>query len=840
MRIKIGLLHNLKVSHQTIYLDKGTISQVVSLNSFDDLADLVQGMEYPKADHGKDEQYGLCPTAFKPVRTKIEGTDHLPECLRYNVSYVRRAVYDLDVMGFMYIDIDNSKPSRKVRIEEIEQRLSEKFDCPFFIYTTRSHTDECHRFRILMSVDRHISRSEAQKIAVWMNKTVMSGQADTSVYDPTDFIYTPPYGSQYRRRYDGQPLDVNRIFSEADVLLDDEPHLLVGGSKQGPKRAQSNISNAVRSGSFSDAVNDTSIRPEISISNPDIFHPSWLDLYRNPSSHWDAMRCILGKVWKMTDAGLTYGEMAHLFVEIDATKGGYFQTKYGADKTNELLRWYFLIPAEGANDNWKPILSREDIGLTIDAVEAQCGEGKTHNEINRMMVERGRYVFAVPKIDDIRSMRGTIEKTIGVRASIHEVHSQSGFDRVSSQLRLLKRDLDRKNKKRPFVIVLTTHAAMLTNDWKAWSGFELIIDEVPENFFSIDVNIKDYPLEGLIRIAKDDDGACHRVRITAKGRQALKAGGHELLTNLTRGNMETWVQKSDWASRSGREVVTFFSLYTPKNLAQFKAVRLLGDEATKSITLRIWQEKWGVKVNQLPAPSRPRVVPISERLTIRYFSEQADASLELFIKKRPDLLKDVADFIVREHPEEDILWTANERLRGNIKICGTYITPRSHGRNDLQHHAVQAWLTAMKPSQSTANLIKGICGMTYQDLVGWREYNVLYQFAMRGNLRDPDSDQKVIIYVFSKKQADYLSQRMGGIIEFFGDKLPSFVAVSAPKTESLTEAERQRVSQWAKKMILAGATKFEDLPDTVHKQKVDPKLIPAIEALAERKMRKCG
>ena len=84
-----------------------------------------------------------------------------------------------------------------------------------------------------------------------------------------------------------------------------------------------------------------------------------------------------------------------------------------------------------------------------------------------------------------------------------------------------------------------------------------------------------------------------------------------------------------------------------------------------------------------------------------------------------------------------VLWTANERLRVKAKLDQRdFISPKAHGRNDLQHYKRVAWLAAMKASKFEIGTLHEVCGMTAADLTEWREFNAMYQFVMRCVLRD--------------------------------------------------------------------------------------------------------
>jgi hypothetical protein len=75
-----------------------------------------------------------------------------------------------------------------------------------------------------------------------------------------------------------------------------------------------------------------SVRPLISLTNPEVFNPLWLDLYRQADSHWECMRSLLAMVWLKNGGDLTWGEMLHLFDQIDATADGYFAAVHGEAK----------------------------------------------------------------------------------------------------------------------------------------------------------------------------------------------------------------------------------------------------------------------------------------------------------------------------------------------------------------------------------------------------------------------------------------------------------------------------------------------------------------------------
>jgi len=383
----------------------------------------------------------------------------------------------------------------------------------------------------------------------------------------------------------------------------------------------------------------------------------------------------------------------------------------------------------------------------------------------------------------------------------------------------------------------------MMNKWHGWEDFEVIIDEAAEVFrsFPLDASNHHHIIKEHLAV-RQADGDCLRLRLTTRGRKAIGKKGNlndyerlhlPILREAKERNRVLWVKKVQWDSADSR--LDFFSLFTPLNLTGFRSVRLMGDEVSKSPLVKLWEAKWGVIFKPVADfTPRKRSVPTGQRTIIKYFSESKDASKKLFSDNESELLAAVSDAIKADAGKMPILWTANLGLKGDVSISDKdYITPKSHGRNDLQHYAAVAWLAAMRPNPTDKSLLCGICGMSEHEIIEWREYNSMYQAVMRTNLRDFEAAAGVTIYVFSRRQADYLHTRLGGQIISLAHMLPQQHAKTvAPKTAPISDAKRKQVERWARKMVDAGVKKWDELPMTQTKLNVDPALIPLIEARA--------
>ncbi len=837
-------------------LSMAEISQFEALASFSDLRDHVLGLRYPTPQSDKRESFGWVPTLYLPSERIFRREDG-SEFSRYGCW--RTGVAENDHLSVFYADVDNANASEPVvTMEQVASNLDVLFGpVPFFMYTSFSHTASKPKFRVVIETDRDITRAEMLKLGMYLNWHAFGQQADLSIYDPGDFVFAPPHQFLSREDMQGVPLDVAGTLGLQVELQAAHPESVASYVEAGqPRKPTARINKAQRAVLTANAA-DRSVRPGVGISYPDIFHPAWGDLYLGRvigGSHWETMRSVLGMVWAKNGGGLTYGEMDAIAREIDALDGGYYLTKYGETRLAETLGWLLAQPVEPRAPEWHPILDQEDAGLVIDSKDAECGEGKTRDELMRMARETGRYIYVVPKIENMAERKEEFctlaGQTNAYAFTIKEAHSKAADLRVPLQLMKIRQDMAKLPAGAKIIIFVTQQAAILM-DWSGWNDFEIIFDEVPEVFATYQINVVNHAeiLRNYLR-AGEEDGKCYRLGLTDAGRELAKSHAtavddydavhYGLTLMLAKENTFLWVRKEDWDGTSGSKRLEFFALSSPMNLKAFKMVRMLGDQMLKSVTANIWHKKYAVDFRPLDFEKRRRVVPTADRLSIRYFSKNRDSSITRF--KEGDVpLKAISNFIRADAEDEPVLWTANEKLKTSCELPeADFATPKSHGRNDLIQYKRVAWLAALKASKFEIGSLKEVCGMSAQELTDWREFNSMYQFVMRSILRDFDSAVPVVVYVFSKQQAEYLQGRLGGTISFVPDivldQRPRCIDEDGPMTEN----ERNKAKTWRYKMLAAGVSDVRDLPPTKPLSKLDDRMIRLINATAAKVARKNG
>ena len=790
------------------------------LNSFSELCThITEKLRYPTAQQQKMETFAFTLSHFEVSDRTIIQTN--------GSKFSRRGTWRVgeaeeDELTAFYCDVDNANDEQTiVSLQEIANRL-DALGLSWFAYTSYSHSLAKPKFRVIIDTTRAVDRAKMLKLAVYLDWRVFGRQLDMSIYDPADCLFAPPHQCEIASSLDGQPLDVDQTLADLPSLQIASPECWERVIKR--QQPIQRVREAKSPSAATLASVDLSVRAEVSIDNHQFFNPAWETLYRDrvAGGHWETMRSLIGMIWVKTRGTLTHGEMRKLMGEIDATADNYFIRHHGEAKATELIAFVMSCAVPQLDDDRCSLIEQEEAGLTILVKDAECGQGKTRDELCRIVRERGRHVFAVDKIENIEKRKKELFKQAGkdfVRFIIHEAHSQNNL-RVPLQLVNLRKDID-KLRASSSIVVFVTQQSMAQMDWSDWSDFEAIIDEVPECFhlFSLQVGQHADLLRRHLKVV-GVDGNCYALAPTEEGLVLARRTDiddydkvhHGLCVMLAKPNNRVWVRQTHWDKAEDGGKLDFFALCSPLNLLPFKDVRLLGDEAMKSITIRAWQEKWGVEFESLDFPRRDRRVPTSKRITIKYVSDHRDSSITRF--KEGDMpLEKLTEWIKQDAGGEPVLWTADERLKAKSCLASCdYIPPKSHGRNDLDHYRRVAWLAAMKASKFEITTLRQICGMTAQELVDWREFNAMYQFVMRGIIRDFDSDAPMTIYVFSRQQAEYLHRRLGGVVEKIADIVLDRPARCHDEEGAMTAAERQKVRYWRAKMMEAGVTDVRALP----------------------------
>ncbi|WP_349918180.1 hypothetical protein [Aeromonas veronii] len=193
---------------------------------------------------------------------------------------------------------------------------------------------------------------------------------------------------------------------------------------------------------------------------------------------------------------------------------------------------------------------------------------------------------------------------------------------------------------------------------------------------------------------------------------------------------------------------------------------------------------------------RKRKVPYQDRIVVKYFSNSKLTTS--YKNKNQDKLKAVYDYLNKELNGKKFYWTNNNKDGDQYSLVGDYISPNSRGLNEYQDYSACVWLASMHPDDSEIKSLEYLFGITREQVLQAREYEMLHQFIMRGCVRKYDSADTQVIYVFDERQAKSLVANPEYIDIGIDDDVVVKKNGRPPKANALDANRRKQVSRCLK------------------------------------------
>lgn len=191
---------------------------------------------------------------------------------------------------------------------------------------------------------------------------------------------------------------------------------------------------------------------------------------------------------------------------------------------------------------------------------------------------------------------------------------------------------------------------------------------------------------------------------------------------------------------------------------------------------------------------RERKVPYQDRIIVKYFSRSKLTTS--YKNKNQDKLKAVYDYLNKELNGKKFYWTNNNKDGDQYSLVGDYISPNSRGLNEYQDYSACVWLACMHPDDAEIKSLEYVFGITREQVLQAREYEMLHQFVMRGCIRKYDSTDEQVIYVFDERQAKSLVASPEYIDIGIDDDVVVQKIGRPPKVNSLDANRRKQVSRF--------------------------------------------
>ncbi|HEC2615486.1 TPA: hypothetical protein R2K51_002128 [Raoultella ornithinolytica] len=193
---------------------------------------------------------------------------------------------------------------------------------------------------------------------------------------------------------------------------------------------------------------------------------------------------------------------------------------------------------------------------------------------------------------------------------------------------------------------------------------------------------------------------------------------------------------------------------------------------------------------------------IDNRLKIVYVSERELTSTYAQSPQGKDDIEKFRKYCLN-NIQGDYFWAANDIIvDGGFSLPGKRISTTSRGINDYKHIRQAVWCSSLKPSPQEVGMVQQQFGISRTEITYWREIEAIVQFMFRGVLRDKNSTEKMILYVFDKKQAESLSLYSTDI-EFknIGISKSSGKAIGRPAGSSIMTPDEAELSTKFRKYL---------------------------------------
>lgn len=361
------------------------------------------------------------------------------------------------------------------------------------------------------------------------------------------------------------------------------------------------------------------------------------------------------------------------------------------------------------------------------------------------------------------------------------------------------------------VIVIITHSALLQSDFSGFSGWRIVIDEVPAflNFEEKATHL-DAPYFSRHYALRQVSDLWYAVEPTPEGANLTPADVraddshnhlgvfHSRILEAARPNATRYVlcNLPQWSAMEKRKVKwCWASTFSLRELAAFDHVELLGNRFRSDVGSHLSRFFDIDDVEWVELPPLPTRSFATRRVHISYFSDQREASKSLFQQEGGQVtLRAIGVYLRSVLTPRHSIWSANdvsERDQPSPKEClglpsNDYLKPKQAGTNEYMGFSQAAMIYAAKPSSNLRSLLNA-CEIDPSLWTRSVEHETILQFVTRTSVRDPNSTAPVHLYVFDRAQAEYL-------LEYFA-ALPHVSATTSHVSLEVDVPSKQKVGR---------------------------------------------
>lgn len=420
--------------------------------------------------------------------------------------------------------------------------------------------------------------------------------------------------------------------------------------------------------------------------------------------------------------------------------------------------------------------------MKIFVDESSVGVGKTHAAIERAVQHKGLWLFAVERIDGIKETANRIKAMsdlMNVQVKIVPISSEPDEGEIlrGQSVRTEVESLATKYQD-GHVIAICSHSAMMMTDFKKFTDWHFVCDEVPA---LLDITKKqtklDLPFfEKYFELESLTTGKMAwslfkptKAGMKLTGSDLIQDESHKHLAKLhllTKLSHQEKIAKfpvttlTDLSDMEGDHVYwVWWSLLSINHFKPFKSVQFLASRFMDSMTRKIIENRHGAGIFK-EIPQRKSRQFARRSISIKYYSNRKATINFLESKIGKQHLSVIGADIVKSTRGTELIWSGNKKFKDVLKKelgSKSYKRPKQAGTDKLMKHTSAAMIYSAQPANHVLEVLQ-IFDLGEDDWVRSNEYETILQFVSRISVRDANSSEDVQIFVYNRFQADYLTE----------------------------------------------------------------------------------
>lgn len=399
--------------------------------------------------------------------------------------------------------------------------------------------------------------------------------------------------------------------------------------------------------------------------------------------------------------------------------------------------------------------------MNVEVLTGLPGCGKSYDMRQEAINNPGLYLFVYPSIALIEEQFAAFEAEQPKSAiPVVEAHSQApGGGSVQNRLERHQAYFEANGV--AHAIILMTHEGLMGADLSGFGDWDIRIDEAPNTIQSGVVNAPASAdlLKQMIQISPVGTKGWGELRLVGGKRSWADLAKDDLFKPLAEMMKQAdrkhgvFVDTLEWKDSFG-----WCSIWPLRSVGHCKSVKIAG--ASYPISLgAIVAERWeGVTFTPQVAVRAWKKQPT---VHVHYFTQSHEGNTAFWKKSKGiGFIAKVCDFLVANEPKLGF-WAANDVVEPLLlgRLNGKPISPKAAGLNVYDDETSCALIYSSKPLEGDKPA-KDLFGITDNEILRAREEEDILQFVMRGAIRRRDFGGEYDIYLYSKRQAELVAQKL--------------------------------------------------------------------------------